>query len=200
METEDDRINLDRNVFDELKERINKNACRRPPSSQTANFSDDIMVSNKNSELVEPPSNTRKSSFIMLISGVLVLTSFWGYGPLTPVIPILLPVSAFIAAFGIALIMIGVMDIFGFTRTYGYKWKAHYDGTITRVFKFEESEEEYLVKAPPETTVKHSLRDSWPCKKYDRDSLWRAFDQDGMDVTDISLSSIDGTIFIRIEE
>jgi hypothetical protein len=99
----------------------------------------------------------------------------------------------------LGMLSIGILDILGFTKSYGYKLKT-YDGTITRAVKAPGHRNEAFITGDPEDILKDLLLEDWPFPGIDKDVYWRAFDGKGTDVTEKPIQSFEGQVYLVFEE
>lgn len=79
-------------------------------------------------------------------------------------------------------------------------WSEGFSGEIVRTFRVSGQEKEYLVQGKGETSIKHILSSDWPFDEYEHSSVWYVVDEQGNDITNQPLSSIDGTASVIFED
>ncbi|MHA1961559.1 MAG: hypothetical protein ACW99U_15160 [Candidatus Thorarchaeota archaeon] len=89
----------------------------------------------------------------------------------------------------------GVVNVVLSSRPYGVKVRG-YEGIIYRVIKAPGDRNEHMIQGEPHRTFRDAVREAWPFDDCDVDGNWRILTKAGKDVTDMMLSSWEGTVEI----
>ena len=123
------------------------------------------------------------------------------FGVISPIGLIEIPYSQFIWLFWFSVVFFVVSTANLVARIPAHtKWSEGYSGTITRTVKIADKQKDYFIHGAGDTPIREALLDDWPFDEEDSDTKWHVVDIRGNDITNVPLSSLDGTATVIIDE
>jgi hypothetical protein len=132
------------------------------------------------------------------LSAVLLLVVQFGVISPSGIIEISYSQFVWLFWFSVAFFILSTANLV--TRIPHYaKWSEGYSGTLTRVVKIADEQKDYFIRGSAGITIRNALIDAWPFGDYDPTLSWHVIDISGNDISDVPLSSVNGTATVVID-